>query len=320
MSLKKCIILFAAAFVTSVALAQQSSTSPSQLFYKELKTFEPIFQTSGDPAKIVEALEAKEISRVSAFNLQALGRVFSMYSDDFKSIKKDFKDIEDGLGKIDYWKKVGNMDELKKIRKKFAEKLQANGWISLSKKVKSGSPKLVEYRSFLDTFKWPSSEKVISALAGREADFVEEIHKTDFDFSVLEEGNGLHEYRRQLRWYTIESRVAGGMFQFRQPQTSCPVPELLGLLKDHIANSKYSDLPVVVAQKKPCQISRCLFLSVVKMVEDIGELKDEAEGIVGGTDDDNVPPEIRKKAEAIYKSFNNTQTLPKLITELRQCQ
>ena len=59
-------------------------------------------------------------------------------------------------------------------------------------------------------------------MAKRLGNQLSRIARTEFDLSKLEEGNGLHELRRELRWFLIEVQVLNGLVQFK-PGRRCPI-------------------------------------------------------------------------------------------------
>ena len=148
------------------------------------------------------------------------------------------------------------------------------------------------------------------------------VKDTEFDLSVLEEGNGLHELRREIRWFLIEARVLNGLVGFRAASAGCPVPSLADLVNQPIADSKYSQLPGSPTETAPCLVSRCIYLALADAVEEIGKLKDEAEALNndGGVPTDRVPEGLRARADGVYRGLRDTNALGILRDELAECR
>ncbi len=303
----------------------------------QIARFEPwiadlsgVLGMSRNPEKVVESL-LKERTRFSAFNLQALGKLYSSVDKDFEDFRRHFKSLEDGIGACEKWagiletakKNHAPAIELEKIaaklkesKRKLAADLVDHGWIP-----KLGKKSLLEKLSqWLSSYPWDSysedKSRMLEALAKR----LKEIKDTQFDMAILEEGNGLHEFRRQLRWFLIEARVLNGMIAFRD-RSDCPIDEFKPLLNDPIASSKYSVLPFSDTEKKPCAISQCLFLGFVSAVSDLGELKDLAESANSlGTQSDRVPDFLREKAQKAYEKLVSSDLLEVTRMQIQSCQ
>jgi hypothetical protein len=261
-----------------------------------------------------EALMGENRARIAAFNLQALGRVYSGLDNEFDKIRRAGKELEDALGAIDKWKSLRNNRKLEEARESLADLLKDKNWMGRER-----SPRIRDIRKFLNNFKWPSEDDDMVHVANRLAKQLENVNAIEYDMSKLEEGNGLHELRRELRWFLIESRVVNGVVTFKR-RRGCPVEAYSELAKQPIADSKYSKLPANdELEANPCRISRCLFLGVVDMVEEIGKIKDAAEKRIGNTDSDEVPADLRRKAEGLYRDFAGGGLLPALIKEVRAC-
>ena len=271
-------------------------------------------------------------ARIPAFNLQALGRLYESYDTRFKDMRKDFKNLEDGIGEYDKWSKVlsagiangatqAKIDELKakkkEAKKKLKELLESKAWV-----VAQGDPKLRQYRMMVEAYPWPTydedRQKVLAFLVAQ----LEKFKATEWDFSHLEHGNGLHEFRRELRWYLIEARVLNGLVTFLPPEQACQNPVYAPLVTAPIAQSKYGKLPRAAIETSPCFISQCLFLGSVTAVTEIGEIKDKAEQLLNTTspaDPDLVPQEMQAEAAAVFQKYRDNNLMPQTIQELRSC-
>jgi hypothetical protein len=241
-------------------------------------------ESSRDADRVAEALLG-DSARVSSFHLQGLGTLYSEQDEAFKDFRKAFKSLEDGIGGYDKWDKIlskaeqrraprSQIEELRRkrdeARAEFVERLREEGWIVSGR----GQTRLRELTSFLDTYRFKSYDddrKAILKALGKQLKKVEE---TQYDLTILEHGDGLHELRRELRWFLIQARALGGLVIFKSDREGCPVAELEALLSGREASSTYGNLPVSRAEREPCRISRCLFVGVSDAVSELGKLKD----------------------------------------------
>ena len=308
---------------TVLALVQAAAIlffSMSAVAAQDLQRFEiwmDILQKSTDGAfngiTAVENLKANPKSRIAAFNLQALGLLYSKVDPQFTVLKKEFKKIEDGLGQIDKWNNIGNDKNKAKATKKFADQLEKEGWNKAGDNSKIGKIKK-DLKQALKSL--PDSDSLLVAQLVKDLAFID---STSFNFSILETGNGLHEFRRQIRWFMIESQVLNGLITFRNPSVSCGITEYDELLSLPIAKSKYSSLTSNPALQKTCPISQCYFVALSDAVEKLGALKDKAEMAIGNTTSDTTPPDLAKAAQEISDQIHATRLLKILQSEIGMC-
>lgn len=273
--------------------------------------------------------------RIASYNLQALGRLYGSEEEQFKQIRDDFKDMEDGIGTYDKWNNVLKkaqasgasaevLAKLKNKRKKALDDLTTmlteGAWLPPS----GQDSRLDVTQAFLDGFAWKSYDDDRALMLQKLLKELKQIKSTAYDMTKLEEGDGLHELRRDWKWIAIEERVLNGMVTFRPNNQECPVPAYQDLVNQPIANSKYAKLPLAATETNPCLISQCLYLGLAQLIEDLGALKDKAEEILNtqadGQDSDAVPEEIRAEAEGVYARLVATDLAGQMANELAQCQ
>jgi hypothetical protein len=224
----------------------------------------------------------------------------------------DFKVIEDGLGQMDKWRSLKNIDKEVLAKKQFALELKEGKWYGKNSRI-------LELRKTIHklTAKVKNPESQILKFLAR---FAKKIDETPFDFSGLESENGLHEYKREIRWFLIQSRTLEGMMSFRPDQKNCPNPNLFNVFDlESAQKSKYSQLPVPKPGQYTCQISACLFYGLSDTVERIDSVKADAEHAIGNTDSDLTPPHLKVRAEKIYNRINATNVYKLLADELNEC-
>ncbi len=311
--------IFLAVLVSALSYhvtAQTSDGSVYQMtrFEKSLSALEKLFTSDKDLDKVISNLIESSDGRISAFNLQALGRIYSEQDSLFAAFRSDFKSIEDNIGKIDKWNSLKNKAKEEKAIKEFSDILKKNRW-----SVNGTSPKLEKIRSDLKKYSWPSAAQDRQFILTQLVDDLDSLNTTAYNFSKLETVDGLHEFRREVRWVTMKARVLNGALVYK-PGTACPVEELKNIINQPIASSKYAQLPTNPAEKNSCQITQCLFVDMASIVEQIGAIKDEVEQQIGNTDSDTTPENLRIKAEKVYDAFKARNTLSRLATDIKSCQ
>lgn len=305
-----------------------NSTSASEditiLFDPWLQVLESPLKNANSGPKAVANLLAISQSRIAAFNLQALGRSFSAVNPEFDEIRDSFKTIEDGLGAIDKWKSQGNKKKEAASISQFAKKLREEKWYG-------SNGKMAQLRDRI--------QKLTSAVEGSEKLILQRLFQsllvianTNFDFSGLETATGLHEYRRKIRWFMIESRMLGGLLSFKEDEQSCPSEPVVDLLRteftvnspidevfSEIRSSKYSQLPSAKEEALTCQISACLFYALSDTVEKIGKIKDDVEEALGDSGSDVTPEKYKRRAEVVYERVKQTDVFRLLSSEIQPC-
>ncbi len=125
----------------------------------------------------------------------------------------------------------------------------------------------------------------------------------------------------------IYANALNGAIQFKDSD-SCPVTEYSNLLEvqdDSLQSAfeKYGKLPNGEFESKPCQISQCLFLGALKIMSELGAVKDEAEELFYSLNDDKVihilEGDLAENAEKIKEEMNQTQVVAQLISEIHTC-
>ncbi len=121
-----------------------------------------------------------------------------------------------------------------------------------------------------------------SFLADELRDELKEIRDTAYDMADLQGEVGMHELRRDLRWFPIYVESLDGLVQLSEAQN--PLPSYEGLLDDELARSKFVKLPPADLDKHPMTLSLSLYTAVMEQVLGLGALKDERETIEGLAD------------------------------------
>jgi hypothetical protein len=169
------------------------------------------------------------------------------------------------------------------------------------------------------------------AFVNRELDRVlKNVRDGHFDFNKLEDG--IHEFRRRLRWFPMMIDSLDGLILVRDDAPgACPAPALEALAGSAAAKHRYANPALRFPASRPCTISRCLLWQVSKTVRDIGRLKDEAEGnaaVESALDDVDIDvtssnkatPEEIARANAIRTELFSSRALDRLMAQVSSCK
>ena len=242
-------------------------------------------------AKLTNAEKLKivfgEDFRKFFFQLESLARVYEKYDQSFfKSLRAEFKSIEDQIGYVDLQISLKNKAAELKLSdiENYYSKRQAEGEGKLialfadwnDKKVESVRKKVVDYSD------WLPGKKDRKFLVDKIHDELRDLAKDseNFKFDQPEIEQGLHELRRRIRWIVIEVLSLNHVVTYEK-ESSLPggvdnwFQELLAQDPD-ILNNKYMKIDDS-AIKKPVLIPLQMHGIITKIVGTIGKLKDASE-------------------------------------------
>jgi len=290
-------------------------------------------------------------ARAQLFRLESLLRLYRHKFPTLAEHLRQVKEVEDGLGAYTY-----AVESLKFAKEKFKKEnqTQAQGpdaaqqteqekiLEGLGKKeemARNGLKRLLE-RSTLGSDLQPLRSQVNSRFTGwgyaKDVPYVKrqlqrtlkDVRDGKFDFNKLEDG--VHEFRRQLRWFPMTIDSLDGLILVRDdPEGACPVPALEKLAGSAAARHRYSNPELRFPAEHSCTISRCLLWQVVKTVRDIGRLQNEAQGnlaVDGALDDidvassNEITPAETARAEAIRIELFESRALESLMAQLSSCK
>ena len=289
-------------------------------------------------------------ARQQLFGLESLLRLYVRAFPDLEKYRREVKEVEDGLGAYsfavdslsfaqDKFKKANQTQASDAARKAEQEKV-LEGLEKKKEMARVVFGKLVE-RSSLDSDLPELRSLVVSSFAGWSSSkdlayvthdllrVLRNVRYGRFNFNRLEDG--IHEFRRRLRWFPILIDSLDGLILVRgDPPGACPVPALEGLVGSAAARHRYSNPELRFPATHPCTISRCLLWQVVKTTNDMGRLKDEVQGeaAVGAALDDEAdvassnyatPQEIAR-AQAIRTELFSSRALDSLMAQISSCK
>ncbi|RYZ58119.1 MAG: hypothetical protein EOP07_07915 [Proteobacteria bacterium] len=242
------------------------------------------------PAAAADRLVAGN-ARETAFNLQALGRLYEALDPQFTNIRKAYKKLEDGIGDFAKWvelldkaQRSGAPAEIIAQHKASRDKARITlEQMLISSNFVPSDVNAVTYHQTLNTFlaKYPWKPAAVDRadMIKRLYDDLQVIKSAPYDFSHLEEGDGVHEFRRKMRWFPMEARALNGMVLLKPKTTPCPIPEYANLVNEGIAQHKYSVLPASAAETNPVYLTPCLYIQISKLVDVVGAIKGNIEEI-----------------------------------------
>ncbi|MGE0173704.1 MAG: hypothetical protein AB7T49_12985 [Oligoflexales bacterium] len=276
-------------------------------------------------------LDASKKNRAVMFSMQALGRLYEKQNPEFEMIRQNFKSLEDGIGEFDKWSELYSKgektgvgpDNLKKFsegkdlaRQAFADSLRDQSWVETSQ------PRLRAIHDFLQGYDWLPYNEERNILIKAMDKQISKIGKKEWDLSSLEGKAGLHELKRELRWFQIEAQVLNGLVAFREDSNDCPVEEFKALLSEPIAQNPFSQLPIAPGEVNPCFISQCLYLAGATFVSELDAIKQEAElyAYTTGVEFTNeVPAKFQERAGNVLKSLVGAGYVSHISSQLNAC-
>lgn len=310
------------------------------------------FQAGGSqipPERLGDALiEGK--ARSQLFRLESLLRLYARAHPDLEKHRRAVKALEDGLGAYTFAEDslsfaTSTFKEENQTRAPDAARLAAQEQVlkrletdrgvargvftQLAAKSTLGSD-LPKLRALVvSRFANWSTSRELTYVKGELERMLTNVREGRFDFNKLEDG--IHEFRRRLRWIPIVIDSLDGLILARdEPPGACPIPALEKLAGSSAAKHRYSNPPLRFPATRPCSISRCLLWQVVKTTNDLGRIKDDALGntaIATALDNDiyvasskPVTGEEIARAKAIRTELFNSRALESLIDQVHTCK
>lgn len=349
--LKSCLVLAVFAWIAATqALARDEEITAR--FTRQIDSLGAFYQAGGGAVPL-QALGDALIdgkARNQLFRLEGLLRLYERAQPGIKKYRQEVKELEDGLGAYSF-----TADSLSFAKDKFKEENQAKApdaarkaaqdkiletlkqekdaaradFGKLVEKSKLGSD-LPKLRSLVvSKFAGWSASKDLGYVRTELQTMLKDVRDSRLDFNNLEDG--IHEFRRRLRWFPVVVDSLDGLVLLRDDAPgACPVPGLEALAGSPAAKHRYSNPALKFPATHPCSISRCLLWQAVKTTNDLGGIKDEAQGntaIASALDDDiyvaskkPVTPEEIARAKAIRTELLSSKTLDTLIAQISSCK
>jgi hypothetical protein len=221
------------------------------------------------------------------FRLEALSRIYKSLHNRklFEALDEDFKEVEDALGEIDSFDAFEKeFLQIKSLPPAFTnyftegrinaqEKL--NKILSKKKWLTDKAGKLGKIDKLLNDADWldPEAERIaIGEFLVKQIDKITaNYEKGKLHFNDIE--NGIHEFRRKLRWLSIYAISLDGLIQLKK--SASPDEDLNKYLQPEILNSPFNVLPEPPAGIHPLYVQDKFFYALSWVIQKTGELKDE---------------------------------------------
>ena len=270
---------------------------PKSRYLNHLNAFgsivsESIKEHQSNPKSTFASFLHKKGGRTPLFQLQGLARIdakISMHKELAESWLDQFKEIEDALGKYDYWiTMIENNQKWKfpsQINTYFINNtyyyigileylLTKYGWIS-----KHGNnytyleTALINFEKSTKKVKWYKSgkekKKLVVFYRDELMNLNQKIESEEIDLNLLEEG--IHEFRRKLRWIGIYSSALRGKVLIAAP--------VKGDVLSKFVTKKNTEISFNIIQSNPEEKAVIKFLpggyyAMSELINKIGDIKD----------------------------------------------
>ncbi len=243
-----------------------------------------ILRSESDPDKLVDLVMSKDLRR-QVFLLEGVSKMYSdIHGKPAENVYNSTKTLEDHLGHYSMTK--SNLAAAQKVNadpkvvalltrdmnasRNALKELLVEDWMPDAKGRVPGMRDIVEDWSEV---KWGSVEKDTKKVKEELSRRLEKLETTPYDMNNLE--GGIHELRRQLRWFPIYAESLNGLFQLDDRQN--PIKAYEPLLQADIAQSKYVQLPDASREKDPIELPKSVYCGLMQLALDLGALKDSGE-------------------------------------------
>ena len=294
-------------------------------------------------------------SRNALFHLEALCRLYRESHDEiiFEGLLTQFKELEDSIGRVDYHdafrveaKKIdapkeifgyftgGYHVELQNLTKRLLD----SEWLCIQGNI-VGSPALERIIDTLQNIGWKKYKRDRKNIINALIDSLEKVLKKGgvtegeegLDFNELEDG--VHEFRRTVRWLSIYPASLGGMCRLSNEDKINPS------VAKYLAFATFNEDK---REKTPINLDANTLLTFSKIIDDIGNIKDDGQleeamshamirtGIVSETElnaevkklvsaNKTNFDEIPQKVQALVADFLTDKQMPqKLMSSLKE--
>jgi hypothetical protein len=247
---------------------------------------EGILRSETDPDKLVDVVMGKDLRR-QVFLLEGISKMYTdIHGKKAERVYDETKRLEDQIGKYSMTKsnlaaaeKVGADPRAVTILRTDMEAARAAlKGLLVEEWMPNAKGKIPAMRDIVEDWseaKWGSYEKDLAKVKDELSRRLGKLEETPYDMNNLEDG--IHELRRQLRWFPIYAESLNGLFQL--DETKNPVPAYEPLLKHEIASSKYVQLPAADREKDPISLPKSVYCALMQLTLDLGALKDSGEPI-----------------------------------------
>lgn len=245
-----------------------------------------ILRGETDPDKLVDLVMSKDIRR-QVFLLEGVSKLYTdIHGKPAERVYVIAKRLEDHLGHFSMTKsnfetamKVGADPKAIAVLKADMDTSRATLKGILQQEwmpdAKGRIPALRDVVEDWGEAKWGNTDKDLGAVKAELSRRLSKIESTPYDMNELEDG--IHELRRELRWFPIYAESLNGLFQL--DDTVNPIAAYKDMLTAPIATSKYVNLPSADREKDPVMVPKSVYCALMQLTLDLGTLKDAGEPI-----------------------------------------
>lgn len=223
--------------------------------------------------------------RRQVFLLEGVSKIYDRRYDEAGDVNKDAKKLEDALGTLSETRSnlaygrtvhapadvIAHLEKAERDARNDLKKLLKDDWMPDDKGRIPALDDLADEWGDADT--WDDYAKDKKYLRNELVRRLVKVSDTDFDMNQLE--TGIHELRRQLRWFPIYTESLNGLLQLDTSKN--PVAHYKPMLDVQLATSKYVDLPDDSREVDAIRISKSLYTALMQLTLDLGGVKDAGE-------------------------------------------
>lgn len=256
----------------------------------------------------IEELSQGEL-RQSLFTIETLSKIYSQYHPELNEVERSTKGLEDAIGayrktyeQLSYAQQRGASKEKieflisqqKSGKQRLASYMSDTGW---SKSIGGQSDKIQGIISKID---WGTEQQQRNKTYTLIANQLNQWAKTPWNMKELEGGVGIHDLRKEVRWYKLETNALSNM---------------LGTHNESCAVSAIK--PSSAKSGGKCLVSNCLHARIINTYDYFGQIKDEGEGLEGIGQ--HLSENKFNEVQAFYNKLRSEQIIEKLAQEYLSC-
>lgn len=243
-----------------------------------------ILRSETDPDKLVDVVMSKDLRR-QVFLLEGVSKMYSdIHGKPAEQVYLSTKKLEDQIGQLSMTK--SNLAAAQKVNahpkviallttdcgaaRDALKAVLVEEWMP---DAKGRLPAMREIVEDWSEAKWGSVEKDTQKVKDELSRRLEKLENTPYDMKDL--NGGIHELRRQLRWFPIYAESLNGLFQLDDQHN--PIKAYEPLLHAEIATSRYVQLPDASREKDAIHLPKSVYCALMQLTLDLGALKDAGE-------------------------------------------
>lgn len=267
-------------------MQQRKLTSGHRRFLNNLNLLEQLIRKSKS-SKHPEMYLYQNGMRNMLFRLEGLSRMYRTVVDKktFNKQYASYKLLEDALAQVDYYdgflKEFQAQKEIPVSGVKYLETKKMKAFEDFRKLTdqyflpQKEQPFFETTKAVLQNLEWVTDEKerkkIIKFIVKQIKKFIKDYKEGDFNLSDLE--NGLHEFRRKLRWFSIYFAALDGMIQLKK--VSVYDDTLKKYMTDEVLKSPFNQFPKPAKGVKPVYITAPVYYALNWMINEMGVMKDD---------------------------------------------